>query len=249
MCRAMGVRARLATGFHLDPQAGREQVYLVRGRDAHAWTEIYTPDTGWTIVDATPAWAGRAPQKTFWGGIETFFSDLQYQWYDKVVGFDAGARDRLFNRIPKALAAIRNSIVNFVAYGGVDAVFILCVAVVGAAGLTVEAICIRRLVRQTRRQRRRMRTAGLVSPAHVRFARLLANLLNAIAPRSSAAATPREILHAAGRACLPGNLHAELADMVELYYNIRWGKLIAGRDQMLAAAGKLRMLKRSIVQH
>jgi transglutaminase-like putative cysteine protease len=272
MCRALDVRARLATGFHLDPSAGKGP-YLVRGSDAHAWTEVYTTDTGWTIVDATPGGTSTMRKKTLWGSIEMFFSDLQYQWYDKVVGFDSSARDRLFNRIPKALAAIRDSIVNFFAYGAADTVFVAFVIVVLTAGLLVEGICVYRLVRKTKRYRQQMRGAGLVSPVHVGFARSLAKLLHALAPKEPAA-TPREIV---GRACspetpqsgqplpddpnagaaaaqavsrpyLPDNLRPELADLVELYYKIRWGKLIATKDQMLAAADKLRMLKRSIVK-
>jgi hypothetical protein len=265
MCRALGVRARLATGFHLDPAAGKENVYLVRGGDAHAWTEIYTPDTGWTIVDATPAGTARTHQNSFWNTIEMFFSDMEYQWYDKVVGFDSGARERLLKRIPKALDAIRGSIVNFFTYGNADAVFVLCLVVVGTGGLVVEAVCIHRLVRKTRRYQRQMRGAGLVSPAHVRFAKLLANLLNTLAPKRSPAATPREILQTAvvGRAylpdnvrselevgrALPDNVRTELAELVELYYKIRWGKLIASRRQMQAAADKLRILRRSVVKH
>lgn len=248
MCKDLGVTARLATGFHLDPAAGTGQTYLVRGSDAHAWTEIYTPDTGWTIADATPAGAVHRREQSFWNSIETFFGDLEYQWYDKVVGFDSHARKRLLDRIPKAIAAIGSSIINFFAYGDVNTLFVVCLVVVGAAGLIVEAICIRRLVRQTRRFRRQMTDAGLVSPAHVRFAKLLANILNVLAPNS--VATPREILHTAvaGRAYLPDNVRTELAQLVELYYKLRWGKLCVSQDQMRAAADKLTMMKRSLKQ-
>ena len=66
-------------------------VYLVRGHDAHAWTEVYTNETGWTILDATPAGGHVTKDKTLWDRVERFFNDLQYQWYDKVVGFDFNA--------------------------------------------------------------------------------------------------------------------------------------------------------------
>lgn len=53
MARANGIPARLATGFvpeERDPVTGR---YVVRGRDAHAWTEVWFPELGWVPFDPT----------------------------------------------------------------------------------------------------------------------------------------------------------------------------------------------------
>ena len=53
MARAVGVPARLATGFvpgDWDATTGR---FIVRERDAHAWAEVWFPSTGWVAFDPT----------------------------------------------------------------------------------------------------------------------------------------------------------------------------------------------------
>jgi hypothetical protein len=56
LARASGVPSRLVTGFAL--QADEREV-VVRRSDAHAWAELYLPDTGWVMVDATPGQANQ----------------------------------------------------------------------------------------------------------------------------------------------------------------------------------------------
>ena len=55
MARSVGVPARLATGFipgEFDQAGGR---FIVRERDAHAWAEVWFPETGWVTFDPTAA--------------------------------------------------------------------------------------------------------------------------------------------------------------------------------------------------
>ncbi len=53
MARANGVPARLVTGYvpgEVDRLTG---TYVVRGRDAHAWAEVWFPELGWVPFDPT----------------------------------------------------------------------------------------------------------------------------------------------------------------------------------------------------
>lgn len=53
MARSVGVPARLVTGYapgEWDSTGGR---FVVRERDAHAWTEVWFPDSGWVPFDPT----------------------------------------------------------------------------------------------------------------------------------------------------------------------------------------------------
>ena len=54
MLRTQGIPARYVTGY-----GGGERVdggeYLVRGKHAHAWVEVYVADVGWVTFDPTPA--------------------------------------------------------------------------------------------------------------------------------------------------------------------------------------------------
>jgi hypothetical protein len=54
LCRAVGIPARLVTGFlEGDLQEG-SKTYVVRAKDAHAWAEVFVPNTGWVEYDPTP---------------------------------------------------------------------------------------------------------------------------------------------------------------------------------------------------
>lgn len=72
LARSLGLPARVAVGFTWgdeDPQVpGR---YVVRGKHAHAWPEVYIADVGWVAFEPTPdrgmpgaaAWTGLAPSQ------------------------------------------------------------------------------------------------------------------------------------------------------------------------------------------
>ena len=52
MARSLGLPARVAVGF-APGEVGEDGTYLVREANAHAWAEIYFPDYGWQIFEAT----------------------------------------------------------------------------------------------------------------------------------------------------------------------------------------------------
>ena len=52
LLRAAGIPARYVTGYTFEAVGGSKTV--VRAADAHAWVEYLDPNTGWTVLDATP---------------------------------------------------------------------------------------------------------------------------------------------------------------------------------------------------
>jgi transglutaminase-like putative cysteine protease len=54
MLRSIGVPARLATGYLPGERDGSTDNYIVRGRDYHAWPEVYFPGYGWIEFEPTP---------------------------------------------------------------------------------------------------------------------------------------------------------------------------------------------------
>jgi len=54
MARTLGMPARMSIGY-LPGTVGADGVAVVRGRDAHAWPEIYFDDVGWVRFEPTPA--------------------------------------------------------------------------------------------------------------------------------------------------------------------------------------------------
>lgn len=55
MGRAVGLPARLATGYATGRYDPGQDGYIVTGMDAHAWVEIYFPGYGWIEFEPTPA--------------------------------------------------------------------------------------------------------------------------------------------------------------------------------------------------
>ena len=54
LLRAAGVPSRNATGFFGGRKVRGEPYFVLRGGDAHSWTEIYFPGKGFVAFDATP---------------------------------------------------------------------------------------------------------------------------------------------------------------------------------------------------
>lgn len=55
LARAAGVPARLVGGYRVAEENSLGGYYLVRERNAHAWSEAFVPGRGWQTWDATPA--------------------------------------------------------------------------------------------------------------------------------------------------------------------------------------------------
>lgn len=69
MARSIGLPARVAVGFTMGEQEDpdRPNVYTVRGRNAHAWPEVWLgPDLGWISFEPTP---GRGAPGMDYAGI------------------------------------------------------------------------------------------------------------------------------------------------------------------------------------
>lgn len=53
MLRSLGIPARVAVGFFLQPESGVLNYYPVRANMAHAWVEVFFPYIGWVDLDPT----------------------------------------------------------------------------------------------------------------------------------------------------------------------------------------------------
>ena len=51
MCRLAGLPARVATGFNHGTYEPDQGAFIVRGTEAHAWSEVYFPRVGWVVFD------------------------------------------------------------------------------------------------------------------------------------------------------------------------------------------------------
>lgn len=92
LLRAAGVPARVNTGYfggHLNTTAG---LLEFSQQDAHAWAEVFDPETGWRFVDATPPdnRTRRAVDGESW--FQGLIDAAEAAWFNYVVDFDDRSR-------------------------------------------------------------------------------------------------------------------------------------------------------------
>lgn len=244
MCRSLWVRARVATGFLVDSRSRSGQTYVVRDRNAHAWTEVYTASGDWQVVDASPRASLPVAVGGVWASVSRFWEDMRFTWYDKVVGYDSSDRARLARWLKQRAAALKNSLersfIDLFAHGHVDRTLVQLSVIVGLVGMVLEGMLVFRWIGRTRRRRQMV---GLVSasPAQLRFARRLMELLRRCDGQVEGNRTPREVATAApGRFDLPADV---LVGLVDLYYRLRWGHAPVGDGEIRSAEGRVEQLQ------
>lgn len=90
MLRTLGVPTRLVNGFQPGDYNRVGKDFIVRGRDAHSWVEVYFPEYGWVPFDATPAGPASAP-----GVLDDYLDAASLFWSDWVVNYDLGHQAQL----------------------------------------------------------------------------------------------------------------------------------------------------------
>jgi len=225
MCRALGLRARLAGGFLATERNPAGGGYLVRAADAHAWCEVYTPSTDWVLIDPTPA-AARDRVTGRRGALWGLWDGLRFFWRTRVVGYDEADRQNLFGWFLRRLQTAWRLIARYSRRVG-EAVrqafsqeqfsprsLLVALPILAAAAAGLAAIVL--LARSARRRGPRV-------PVHrslPEFYRKLIKLLRRHGQRQRACQTVEEyLLQAAAELSLPRQQVAELAGVI---YHIRW---------------------------
>ncbi len=103
MCRSIGIPARIITGYRASEYNDLGSYYVVRERNAHAWTEVDCgPEIGWRPFEPTPAAAVQAEHEPGTGvlrGVRDVYGYLQHAWLETVVAFDPGNRKQFIGVI------------------------------------------------------------------------------------------------------------------------------------------------------
>ena len=79
MLRSIGIPSRLVTGFLATEWNEFGNYYTVRQRDAHAWVEMYYPQSGWITMDPTPS-NPLALAPSVWVAFQRFAESLRLHW-------------------------------------------------------------------------------------------------------------------------------------------------------------------------
>lgn len=103
LLRIHNIPSRVAIGYVPGPAGRFSGWHQIRFKDAHAWTEAWFPDVGWTTFDATPG--GGGDDELGWGFTE-FFESLDLVWYSHVISFDRGAQRELVQGMMGAMQSL-----------------------------------------------------------------------------------------------------------------------------------------------
>ncbi len=230
MCNLLGVTSRVAVGFVLDEYDPDTDEFIVRDRDAHAWCEVFTPQTDWTLFDPTPGGARlEAMDRMWYSFIKDFFQEIQFQWYQEVVGYDLAEQRELsekatdhavgaWERIKRAMASLKNSFMNLLQQGVVDRILLDFMFLL--QGITA-AVVLGFVVHHIRRRRKRRKGPVVIQRLS------LVNRLLALLEKRGMKFTPEKTLQeqmadARRQFDLPAY---RLEALTELQYRWRWGRL------------------------
>lgn len=86
MLRRLGVPTRIATGFRGGEYNDVSGSYVIRGRDAHAWVEVYFPGSGWVDFDPTPVLA--EPTRGPWSRLAFYLDAAREFWREWIINYD-----------------------------------------------------------------------------------------------------------------------------------------------------------------
>ena len=97
MLRAIGIPARLVTGFRGSEFNDLNFTYIVRASSAHTWVEAYIAGYGWVSFDPTPP----DPKivVTRWSRVGMYFDALGEFWREWVINYDFAHQLTLHNEV------------------------------------------------------------------------------------------------------------------------------------------------------
>jgi transglutaminase-like putative cysteine protease len=136
MMRMANIPTRVVTGYLGGWYSDLGSYMLIRQSDAHAWTEVWLPDNGWTRIDPTSAVSPLRVQQGSLGAlsdprhmldfdwvrnVRNGFDLLEQRWNDWVVEYGAKQQSRLFSAFgldqlsPAGLVAALSVILGIIA--------------------------------------------------------------------------------------------------------------------------------------
>ncbi|MCS6286173.1 MAG: DUF3488 domain-containing protein [Nitrospira sp.] len=252
LLRAVGVPARLVTGFLATEWNEYGNYYLVRQRDAHAWVEIHLPNSGWVTMDPTPA-VSEPSGDSQWFALSRAMDTLRLRWNRFFVQYNAAdqlavvrglkegtavVRDRAWNSLSLLLAPagdFAGKTLSYIVGGNVRLAAGFLSFVVLGVGLVIWLM--------QRKPWSRWRRSGPVIREHIVIGQIYRGVLKQIERHGIAKprnATPQEFL------LLVQQQWAAAAEFVatitELYCRGRFGKMILTQQEIDLAYHSLKQL-------
>ncbi|MCP3902355.1 MAG: transglutaminase domain-containing protein [Planctomycetes bacterium] len=105
MCRSVGVEARVVSGYAVSEYDERDERYVIRASNAHAWVEVRTGPHRFRTYDPTPSTAlppASAPEGALAERLGRFYQRLEGSWTQRVIDFDQDSQEALLGSLSAA---------------------------------------------------------------------------------------------------------------------------------------------------
>lgn len=252
MLRTVGIPARLVTGFLATEWNEFGGYYTVRQRDAHAWVEVYFPQSGWITMDPTPPAPG-AIGPTWWQSANSAMDSIRLKWDRLFVHYSAhdqftivqglresgeAVRTKLsdtVNTLSAQAAATFGRLVNAFTSSGVPHIAVYLVLAIGVAYGAMTFL---------RRSRHETVQRGAVAPQQQAVITLYTNMLHCCAQQGlvkPASTTPLEFLRQVRERWVEAWPSAEA--LTHLYARVRFGQAPLTAEDIATAGAQLRRLR------
>jgi hypothetical protein len=113
MLRTVGIPARLVTGFLATEWNEYGSYFTVRQRDAHAWVEVYFPQSGWITMDPTPTLIATAAASR-WESLGRLGESIRLQWDRLFVRYSAKDQLAVVHGVQEGSDALRGKMSRWV---------------------------------------------------------------------------------------------------------------------------------------
>lgn len=245
LLRTLGIPSRLATGFSQGEWNDVGGYYTIRQRDAHAWVEVYFPNSGWVTFDPTPN-VPVAQLHPFFVRIGRIFDSLRLKWDRFVIRYslrdqlamaqgvrergeavrkEAAARVEVLLRWTTEFRARIAQISQF--YGWL----------MGVGAILVGGLASLLLARRFRADRRELaRRIGGPTPHQIAATRIYSRMLQVLQARGlvkGSGITPREFAEKVAREWAEASQF--VAPLTELYCRARFGQIPLSPDDHIRA--------------
>ncbi len=233
MLRTVGIPARLVTGFLATEWNEFGGYYTVRQRDAHAWVEVYFPQSGWITIDPTPP-APSAAGPTWWRTATGAMDSMRLKWDRLFVHYSAHDQFTVVQGIRESGEAVRAGLSETMSALAAQAVAIVgrAATALTPAGIPYQAVMLLVIIAATYagitlvRQYRSKRTPpSRFSDQQHRVIMLYTDMVQCCARRGiekSATTTPQEFLHKIQERW--GEAWPLVDSVTQLYTRVRFGE-------------------------
>ncbi len=180
---------------------------------------------------------------------------IERTWYNTVVMYDSTNRKAMWGWIASKFRSLGDSIssaaralwegfINLLISGYIDEALLRFVIVIGAVGLILEIVIIFRITRTHRRSKRMQQQLYGVSRRELDFIRNLMAFLSRQGLELGPTTTPMQLARQAATTLdLPADA---LADVIALYYRLRWGKMTPQPGEIQRAQQQVSRLEQMI---